>query len=75
MNLDVEIGEYVQSVINKLECGSLEKSKHFAFLQSLVDAYIIDNPEATLEDILCIFGTPQEFAQNLLIDEIEYQIE
>lgn len=58
------IERYLRSVRAELECP--EQERLVGRLRDAVSAYLEENPEATEEDIVLMFGTPAACAAHLL---------
>lgn len=70
---------YFNAIRKELRTASSEKQQIIEALQSDIEEYLTDFPEATLENIISRFGTPESIAKEHLhalpMDEIRSELD
>ena len=70
---------YFNAIRKELRTASSEKQQIIEALQSDIEEYLTDFPEATLENIISRFGTPESIAKEPLhalpMDEIRSELD
>ena len=73
-NLNKELKNYYSELGKSLSCDSKKKKMITARLKSDVECYLLTNPEATFDDIIKKFGSPQEMIEQYYDDEMAEQL-
>lgn len=73
-----ELKKYFHSIKKALRSTPGEKKHLLAALQSDVEEYLAENPEASMDDVVSHFGTPEtigmEHIQELPVEEVSKRI-
>jgi hypothetical protein len=55
------IKNYINKSIQYVSCSKKEKKRLYQDLSDSIDQFLIEHPTAIMEDVIAVFGTPEEF--------------
>lgn len=67
-DLEKQIQSYLKEIRRLLCCKPSIKREFLQRLQASIEDYLEDHPEAGMEDIVSVFGTPQAIAEEFIPD-------
>lgn len=64
--MNTVLKQYLQEIKMLLPCDEKQKKRCIAELEVDISSYLESNPDATLDDLYAVFGTPQSTAESFL---------
>ena len=64
--LERELHKYLKTIYNLLYCKISLRINFVKRLKASIQDYIEDYPESTMDEIISVFGTPQEIADGFI---------
>lgn len=63
---DKELKAYYSEISKSIVCSKKHKREFIDQIKSDVDCYIVENPEASVQEIKCCFGSADEIAKSFV---------
>ena len=67
--INKELGDYYKEISSRVTCKGKQKRSFIKELKGEVDEFLMNSPDAGIDDIKSVFGTPSEIAESFTVNK------